>query len=227
MRAQRSGKLRIGRGLTLAALLALALCGAGTLAGCADTAKPSTTASFTTTTVGAAVIIGTGTTAGSAGDAGTGVTASPSTSDPKGPTTTIWTATTGPGGGTRSLTNVGPVSADTWQALRVAVSAAGGDGQKVLDGVAKLSAGPGVQVGVYELDALSGIGFSAGADATQPIAVATDGGTQVLVFAFTVMGKPGSTTIVGFNRTTGHIALVAGPLPVSNSTQNITTVPGQ
>jgi hypothetical protein len=212
------------RNSALVIMLALAL---GALAGCGGGAGPSSTAGATSTTAGAGVTLSTETTARSAGDGGTGVTAAPSTSDPKGPTTTILTGTTGPGGGTRSLANIGPMSTETWQTLRTAVIAAGGDGQKVLDGVAKLSVGPAVEVGVNELDALSGVGFAAGADATQPIAVATDGGAQVLVFAFTVMGKPAQTTIVGFGRYAGHVALVAGPLPVSDSTHNITTIPGQ
>jgi hypothetical protein len=216
--------------LILAVLLALGLCGAGALAGCAGSTGSSTTAGATTTTVGPGITMGTETTARSSADGGAGgtdATAAPSTSDPKGPTTTVFTGTTGPGGRTRSLTNVGPMSAETWQALRAAVIAARGDGQKVLDEVAKLSAGAAVDVSTAELDALSGIGYSAGANTTQPIAVATDGNAQVLVFAFTVTGQPASTTIVGFNRNTGHVALVAGPLPVSDSTQNITTIPGQ
>ena len=226
MRAPRPGARRIGPVLMVAVLLALALCGAGTLAGCANTPGTSTTAS-TTTTVGAGVIMGTDTTVGPGGDAGTGVTASPSTSNPMGPTSTVLMGTTVPGGGTRAFVNVGPVTVETWLALRAAVLAAGGDGQKVLDKVGELSVGPAVQVGVDELDALSGIGFSAGADTAQPIAVATDGRTQVLVFAFTVTGTPASTTIVGFNRNTRRVALVAGPLPISDSTQNITTIPGR
>jgi hypothetical protein len=80
--------------------------------------------------------------------------------------------------------------------------------------------------GQVELDAVSGIGFSAGAGTSQPIAVAVaDNGNQVIVFAFTVPGQPDETTIVGFERGTKRVDLVEGPLPISDSTPNMTTVP--
>lgn len=130
-------------------------------------------------------------------------------------------------GQTRPLTFVGPVSVATWQQLRRIVVGAGEDGQMVLDRVAELAAGDPVAVGMQELDAFSGIGFSAGAGTSQPIGVAriSDDG-EVLIYAFTVPGASESATIVGFNRVTGRVVLVEGPLPIDDSTQNITTVPG-
>jgi hypothetical protein len=127
---------------------------------------------------------------------------------------------------TRALTLVGTVSKDLWQTLRATVMEAGDDGQAVLDGVKSLSAGDPVLVASAELDSLSGIGFSAGAASSQPIAIALipEGG-DALVFAFTVPAEPEQTTIVGFQRGTGRVVLVEGPLPVDDFTQNITTVP--
>ena len=140
--------------------------------------------------------------------------------------TTVFTGTTMPGSQTRTLTYLGPVSQDTWRALRDIVVSADGDGQKVLDEAAKLAAGPPVEVDVAELDAVGGIGFSAGASTSQPVGVAVDSdGNQVMVFAYTVTGRPGETTIVGFERRTNLVKLVEGPLPITNSTRNITTVP--
>jgi len=127
---------------------------------------------------------------------------------------------------TRSLTFVGPVSPTLWQTLRAAVMEAGDDGQVVLDKVSALSAGDPVSVGSHELGSLSGIGFSVGAGASQPIGVGRipeDG--DALIFAFTVPGQPEATTIVGFQRGTGRVVLVEGSLPIDDSTQNITTVP--
>ena len=231
MKNSRAGSPRGWTLVVLAMTAALALLTAAVQVGCGDGAGPGPTAGATSTTVEAGATVGTDTTSASAGNGatdGTGVTAAPPTSGANQPTTTIFTGTTGPGGGTRSLTFVGAVSAEIWQALRATVVAAAGDGDKVLAGVAKLSVGPAVDVGVHGLDALSGIGFSAGADTSQPIAVAADAdGTQVLVFAYWIAGKADSSTIVGFAADTRHVILVAGPLPISDSTQNITTVPGQ
>jgi hypothetical protein len=142
--------------------------------------------------------------------------------------TQVATATTAPidPNVMRSLTFVGPVSSALWQSLRTIVIDAGGDGQAVLDKVSALSAGFPVLVGGQELDSLSGIGFSAGAVTSQPIGVGQipeDG--HALIFAFTVPGQPEATTIVGFQSGTGRVVLVEGPLPIDDSTQNITTVP--
>jgi hypothetical protein len=142
--------------------------------------------------------------------------------------TTVYTGTTilGSAGQTRALAFLGPATSSTWLALREIVMSSDGDGQKVLDEVAKLTAGPSVDVGSAELDAVSGIGFAAGADTSQPIGIATaDDGRQVMVFAFGVTGKPGKTTIVGFYRQTDLVGLVEGPLPISSSTGNLTTMP--
>ena len=136
------------------------------------------------------------------------------------------TGTTGPEGDLRSLTFLGPVSSETWNALRQIAIAGGDDGQKILDDVAGLAAGSPVSVGSYELDTWRGIGYTAGAGSSQPLGVATTtGGNEVLVYAFQVSGNPDATTIVGFERTTGHVELVVGPLPIDDSTQNVTTVP--
>jgi hypothetical protein len=159
----------------------------------------------------------------------TSVTTSPtpvSSGGAPSPRTTVNTGTTGPEGQLQSLTFVGPLSRDTWDALREIVMAAEDDGQKVLDNVAALAAGPPVAVGSHELDTWRGIGYTAGASSSQPIGVATDAdGTQVIVYAFQISGDPDATTIVGFERTTGHVELVVGPLAIDDSTQNVTTVP--
>jgi hypothetical protein len=142
------------------------------------------------------------------------------------PETTVFTGGTVPGSQTRALTFLGPVSQNTWRALREIVMSAEDDGQTVLDDVAALAAGPPVDVGTAELDAVSGIGFAAGASTSQPIGVAVDDdGNQVMVFAYTVTGEPDATTIVGFERRTNLVELVEGSLPISNSTGNITTIP--
>jgi len=76
------------------------------------------------------------------------------------------------------------------------------------------------------IDAVSGIGFTAGASTSQPIGVAVDDdGNQVMVLAYTVTGEPDATTIVGFERRTNLVELVEGPLPISDSTGNMTTIP--
>ena len=229
MRAPGAG-VPVGSPFVILAILGLlGLWVAAGMTGCGS--SPGTTGAPMSTTSTAVGLTGTtyaGTVDATAGEGGTGMTAAPSTSDTNRSTTTVLTGSTAPGGGSRSLAYIGPMSVNTWQALRGAVINARDDGQKVLEGVAKLSVGPSADVGTTELDALSGIGFSAGANTTQPIAVATDArGGQVLVFAFTVTGRPESTTIVGFDRETRRVALVEGPLPVSDSTQNITTIPGQ
>jgi hypothetical protein len=140
--------------------------------------------------------------------------------------TTVVTGTTMIGSETRALTFLGPVSQETWAGLRRIVMDAADDGQKVLDGVAVLSVGPPVDVPTAELDAISGIGVTAGASTSQPIGVAVDSsGNQLMVFSYTVTGHPEQTTIVGFQRDTNSVILVEGPLPISDSTENITTVP--
>ena len=158
----------------------------------------------------------------------TTVAVSTDTSGSSIPQTTVATGTTLPGGAgpMRTLTFVGHATIGTWQALREIVINAASNGQTVLDQTAKLSAGPSVKVGQDELDAVSGIGFGAGADTSQPIAVAVgDDGREVLVFAFTVTAKPQMTTIVGFERYSQLVVLVQGPLPISSTTGNITTIP--
>ena len=158
----------------------------------------------------------------------TTVAVSTDTSDISVPQTTVATGTTLPGGTgpMRTLTFVGRATIGTWQALRQIIIDAAGNGQTVLDQTAKLSVGPSVKVGQNELDAVSGIGFGAGADTSQPIAVAVgDDGHEVLVFAFTVTTKPELTTIVGFERYSQLVVLVQGPLPISSTTGNITTIP--
>jgi hypothetical protein len=126
-----------------------------------------------------------------------------------------------------SLTFVGPMTTETWQALRAVVNKAAADGDRVRAGVKALSAGEPVNVDLVEVDAFSGVGFAAGANTSQPVAVAVDdSGQQYLVFAFSITGKPEATTIVGFERKElQHVGLVEGPLPVSDKTHNITTVP--
>ncbi len=118
------------------------------------------------------------------------------------------------------------MSQGTWRALREIVVSAQDDGQRVLDDVAALAAGPPVDAGTAELDSVSGTGVTAGASTSQPIGVAVgDDGNQVMVFAYTVTGEPDATTMVGFERRTNLVELVEGPLPISNSTGNMTTIP--
>ena len=154
-------------------------------------------------------------------------TTPPATEAGNGPTTTVLTGTTLTAGDQEiSLTFVGPMTTETWQGLRGLVNRAAADGDKVRAAVAKIGAGPNVRVKLSEVDRFSGLGFAAGANTSQPVAIATDsGGRQVLVYAFSITGDPSSTTIVGFDRETGHVGLVEGPLDISDSTQNITTVP--
>jgi hypothetical protein len=217
-------------GLVMLLLAAAAFGAAGALAGgCGPAAEPeaSTAAPTSTTTTSPGVTAGT-TLAPPAGTAVPPATGAETTPDPNRPTTTVFIGTTLPGGGSRTLAYVGQLDTVAFENLRQIVIDAADDGQKILDGVAGLGVGPDVSVGVAELDAVSGIGFTAGAGATQPIAVVTDrDGRQYLVFAFTVPKQPEKTTIVGFDRQTHHVGLVDGPLAVSDSTQNITTVPGQ
>ncbi len=125
------------------------------------------------------------------------------------------------------LSFVGPVSSETWTILREIVIAAGDDGQQVLDEAAKMAVGPPVELGVGEPDAVRGVGYTAGASGSQPIATAAGtGGAQVIVMAFTVSEDPDATTIVGFERETHRVVLVVGPLPIDDSTPNMTTIPG-
>lgn len=87
----------------------------------------------------------TSTTAGSTSITGlpnTGATTPPSTGETTSPETTVFTGTTVPGSQTLTLTFLGPVSQDTWRALREIVMSAEDDGQRVLDDVAALAAGP-------------------------------------------------------------------------------------
>lgn len=151
---------------------------------------------------------------------GPGVTAPPPSDG-----TGVSIGTTVLGGQTLRLTFLGPASLDTWQALREIVMDAEDNEQKILDEVASLAAGPSVEVSIAALDAVRGIGYTAGADTSQPIGVAVEDGNQIVVFAFSVTGKPETTTIVGFERQTNLVGLVAGPLPISTSTSNMTTVP--
>ena len=171
------------------------------------------------------------TTAGSTSVPGpfdTGTTLAPPADETTSSKTTVFTGTTTPGDDTRVLTFLGPVSQETWEALRQIVIGAADDGQRVLDGVAALAAGPPVDVPTTELDAVSGIGFTAGASTSQPIGVAVDDdGNQIMVFAYTLAAEPELTTIVGFERGTNSVVLVMGPLPISDSTENITTVPSR
>ena len=149
--------------------------------------------------------------------------------DPNKPTTPVFTGTTLPGGGQMfTLTFVGPMTADTWKAVRAAVNSAHDNGDEVRVNVAKLSAGPDASINSTEFDRFSGIGFTAGANTTQPVAMAAGAdGQQILVYSFTITGKADATTIVGFDLGTGHVGLVEGPLKVTDKTKNITTVPGQ
>jgi hypothetical protein len=228
VKAPGGGAVPISRLVVLVILGLLALVPAAGMTGCGNSPGTlGTLAATTSTTTGPGSTSGVETTGGTAGQGEAGTTATADTLDPNRPTTTVFTGTTGTDGGHKPYTYVGPVTVATWKALRQLVIHAGDDGQKVLDEVARLSAGPSVNLGTYELDALRGIGYSAGADVSQPIAAATDaGGRQILVFAFRVTGKPESATIVGFDRQTQHVGLVEGPLPISDSTQNITTIPG-
>ncbi len=161
----------------------------------------------------------------------TGGTAAPIPGGTTFPETNVSTGTTVPGttvdqGQIHALTYLGPVSLDTWRALREIAIGAGDDGQKVLDDAAELAVGQPVEVGIAEFDAVTGIGYAAGANTSQPVGVAVDeNGTEVIVFVFSVVGNPDATTIVGFKRQTGLVDLVEGPLPISNSTGNMTTIP--
>lgn len=141
-------------------------------------------------------------------------------------TGTAATRTTLVQGQIHALTYLGPVSLDTWRSLRQIAINAGDDGQKVLDEAAELAVGPSVEVGIAESDSVTGIGYGAGANTSQPVGIAVDeDGNEVIVFIFSVVGEPDATTIVGFERQTGLVDLVEGPLPISNSTGNMTTVP--
>ena len=198
--------------LVSTAVIGLVACesSTGTTAGSVSTTSVSTTREVTVSapSSGTTVAVATGTSGG--------------TSE-----TTIYNGTTilGSVGQTRALTFLGPATSSMSLALREIVMSSDGDGQKVLDEVAKLTAGPSVDVGSDELDAVSGIGFAAGADTSQPIGAATgDDGRQVVVFAFSVSGKPEKTTIVGFDRRTKLVGLVEGPLPISSSAGNLTTM---
>lgn len=206
--------LVIASALLLAAVVGLTACG-----------------STTTTTAGSVLSTGpqpTGVTV-SPSSSGTTVAVATGTSGETSPyTTAINTGTTAAQieGNTRTLTFLEPATPDTWRAVREIVMNAKGDGQKVLDQVANLAAGPPVDVSSNELDAVSGIGFAAGADTSQPVGVAIgDDGHQVLVFAFGVTGNPAATTIAGFERQTNLVGLVEGPLPISSATGNLTTIP--
>ncbi len=217
-------KLRPARS-GLLCLLGLLLLSAAT--GCGATTPPLGTAAPISTSTTAAPTSSAGIAPPSPTDITVPPTASPATQPGNGPTTTVLTGTTLTAGSQEILlTFVGPMTAETWRSLRDIVDSAAADGDKVRAAVARLGAGPDVAVKFSEIDRFSGIGFSAGADTSQPIAIATDSdGRQVLVYAFTITGDPGSTTIVGFDRETGHVGLVEGPLEISDSTQNITTVP--
>ncbi|MFH0916799.1 MAG: hypothetical protein V1912_10170, partial [bacterium] len=140
---------------------------------------------------------------GCGGSAASDTTAGPATTVGATTTVPLPTGTTAVTGTTiedgqeqmRSLTFVGPMSLATWLELRRIVMDAGDDGQMVLDRVAEIAAGDPISVGMRELDAYSGIGFSAGAGTSQPIGVASlpDDG-EALVYAFTVPAVPESTT---------------------------------
>jgi hypothetical protein len=200
------------------AVLALAI--ATVLAGCARAGPESVSTAAPTTSTAP------GTTNGTLVP-GTG-TVSPSTSGGPLPTETTISSdgATDPGGQTRTLTFLGSMTKATFQALREMVNAFKGDGEKVLRDIEALAAGPPIEVPLTELDAVGGIGFAAGASTSQPIGIAVDDqGNQVMVFAYTVMGKPDATTIVGYERQTNMVKLVEGPLPITNSTQNVTTIP--
>jgi hypothetical protein len=235
MRATIAGRVA-SSGMVLLLLLAAAGAALGFLAiGCGGAAGSTASTAAPTTNAGAPTTSTTspGVTAGTTLNPSSGTTAPPATgatatSDPNQPTTTVFTGSTLPGGGSRMLAYVGLLDKVTFENLRQLVIDAAEDGQKVLDGVAGLSAGPDVSVGMAELDAVSGIGFTAGAGATQAIAVVSDrNGRQYLVFAFTVPKQPEKTTIVGFDRETHHVGLVDGPLAVTDATRNVTTIPGQ
>ena len=215
---------RLWKGLVrVAATMAAAALVAAVSSGCGGSGPTTSTAGSASSATSQPAI---STTTGAA--TGTTVAVSTDTSGGAIPQTTVVTGTTLPGGtgGVRALTFVGRATPALWQALRQIVIDSGGEGQKVLDQTARQSVGSAVQVGLDELDAVSGIGFAAGADTSQPIAVAVgDDGREVLVFAFTVLAKPQMATIVGFERYTRLVILVEGPLPISSSTGNITTIP--
>jgi hypothetical protein len=231
---------RLPGALYVAALCAVIVFAALALGSCGNPPATSTTAASTTTS-GGQPPNGSQPGGSTQPSVASSIPVSPGTTvaEPTGtsggsiPATTIFTGTTVGGvGSTFTLTFVGPVSTDTWKALRALVIRVAGEGdsvdsgQRVRDEVAKLAAGPTVGVGSVELDSFSGIGFAAGAGASQPIAVAVgDDGHQVIVYAFTVPGKPDATTIAGFDRVTKLVEMVEGPLPINSSTQNITTIP--
>jgi hypothetical protein len=196
--------------------------------GCGPTSPPLGTAAPTSTASTAGPASSTSIAPPSPTDITMPPTTEPAATEPgHGPTTTVLTGTTLTVGGQEiSLTFVGLMTTETWQGLRDLVNRAAADGDRVRAAVAKTSAGPDVPVKFSEIDRFSGIGFAAGANTSQPIAVATDGdGRQALVYAFSITGDPNSATIVGFDRETGHVGLVEGPLEISDSTQNITTIP--
>jgi hypothetical protein len=195
---------------------------------CGATEPPLGTAAPTSTSTTAAPTSSTGIADPSPTDITLPPMTAPAVTDPGGgPTTTVLTGTTLTAGSQEiSLTFVGPMTVETWRSLRGLVNGAAADGDKVRAAVAKTSVGPDVAVKLSEIDRFSGIGFAAGANTSQPIAVATDGdGQQVLVYAFSITGDPDSTTVTGFDRETGRVGLVEGPLEISDSTQNITTSP--
>ncbi len=215
------------RSLTLPLCIVLATSGivGVALAGCGSGRTGQTSSTVTSTTVGA--------TSGP-GVPDASVTTSPSgpgplTSGASGEGTTVFTGTTLPAapGQPRALTFVGLASTTTWRAIRQILIEAGGDGEKVLAAMPGLAQGPPVEVADVEIDAVRGVGYAAGADTSQALAVAIgDDGAEVMVLAFIVTGNPAQTTVAGFERHTYHVVLVEGPLPISDSTGNITTVPG-
>ena len=163
---------------------------------------------------------------------GTGATTSTTFADTT-VTTTVSPTDTGTGGSGstevtvpigRPLTFVGPLSQAALRRVRDIVVAAGADGQKVLDDVAKLSLGDPVTVSDADTDAMRGKGYSAGATTSQPVSVAdVPNGGQAVLMAYTVSDKPDQTTVVAFELGTGLFLSKEGPLPIGPDTPNITT----
>jgi hypothetical protein len=122
---------------------------------------------------------------------------------------------------------VGPLSQALLRRVRAIVVAADADGQKVLDGVAALSAGDPVTVSDGDTEELRGRGYSAGASTTQPVAVAdVPNGGQAVLMVYSIGGNPDQTTVAAFELGTNLFLSKEGPLPIGPDTPNITTTSG-
>lgn len=108
--------------------------------------------------------------------------------------------------------------------LRTLALGGNGDGDRIRADAIAYASGKLIDVPTEDIDSCSGVGFSAGASTSQPLAVSTIDGTPVIVYAFTAGDD---VTVAAVDPATCDILDTVGPLLTPGPGTNITTtIPG-